>query len=361
MTAPDFSSIPVLDLAVARTNKPRFLHDLKHALIHVGFFYVAGHNITQTFLDHLTSLTIKYFDLPLAEKLKTDKIHSPTFLGYSVQGNEITKNKKDNREQFDFANELTQRWREGRPIHERLTGPNLWPDESVLPGFRDAVLDYHRQANDLAEELTQYVAEAVGLAPNVLLDEFVVKGQQHRGKLVKYPAIDELDATDGDQGVGPHRDTSSLLTILYQANDLPGLQVQNHAGEWIDATPIKGTFVVNIGTGLEYLVQRVAVATTHRVLNPPPGRGPRYSIPFFLGARIDKKLTPLEIPQHILDERPETVVSDSGHQFNELYFEDPGTYTVLNRISSHRDVAAKYYPELAKAHGINVEGANAGY
>ncbi|KAJ1951628.1 hypothetical protein FBU59_000033 [Linderina macrospora] len=361
MTAPDFSSIPVLDLAVARSNKPQFLQDLKHALIHVGFFYVTGHAITQSFLDHLTSLTVKYFDLPLEEKLKTDKIHSPTFLGYSVQGNEITKDKKDNREQFDFANELPQLWQPGQPIHERLTGPNLWPSDTVLPGFRDALLDYHKQATDLAEELTRYVAEAVGLPANILLDEYVVKGQQHRAKLVKYPAIDELSATDGDQGVGPHRDNSSLLTILYQANDLPGLQVQNHAGDWVDARPIKGSFVVNIGTGLEHLVQRVAVATTHQVLNPPPGRGPRYSIPFFLGARIDKKLTPLEIPQHILDERPETVVSDSGNQFNELYSEDPGTSTVLNRISSHRDVAAKYYPELAKAHGINVEDANAAY
>ncbi|KAJ2262983.1 hypothetical protein GGI01_001119 [Coemansia sp. RSA 376] len=361
MTTTDFTSIPVLDLAKAISNKDDFLAELQHALIHIGFFYVKGHGITSEFLDSLTKQTIGYFDLPLDEKLKTDKIYSPTFLGYSIQGNEITKDKKDNREQFDFANELPATWTEGHHIHERLTGPNLWPEEGVLPGFRQSILSFHSQAQDLAEKLTRLVAEALGLEPNTLLDHFVLPGQQHRAKLIKYPAVDQLDPQDGTQGVGPHRDTASLLTLLYQANDLPGLQVQNHAGAWIDAPAIPNTFVVNIGTGLEYLVQNVAIATTHRVLNPPPGRGPRYSIPFFLGARLDKKLTPIEIPQRILDQRPQTVVTDSGHQFGQVYQNDPGLYAVLNRISSHRDVGAKFYAQLAKDHGIITTASSTGY
>ncbi|KAJ2821340.1 hypothetical protein FBU31_004935, partial [Coemansia sp. 'formosensis'] len=125
MTTTDFTSIPVLDLAKASSDKAAFLAELQHALIHIGFFYVKGHGITPEFLGNLTKQTVGFFDLPLDDKLKTDKIHSPTFLGYSVQGNEITKDKKDNREQFDFANELPASWTEGRHIHERLTGPNL--------------------------------------------------------------------------------------------------------------------------------------------------------------------------------------------------------------------------------------------
>ncbi|KAJ2900687.1 hypothetical protein IWW38_000361 [Coemansia aciculifera] len=361
MSAPDFTAIPVLDLEQANTDKAAFLSQLQHALIHIGFFYVKGHKIAPSFLDSLTKQTIGYFDLSLDEKLKTDKIHSPTFLGYSVQGNEITKNKRDNREQFDFANELPATWTEGHHIHERLTGPNLWPHEDVLPGFRQSVLSFHQQAQDLAEMLTRLVAEALGLEPNALLDHYVLPGQQHRAKLIKYPAVDQLDPNDGTQGVGPHRDTASLLTLLYQANDLPGLQVQNHAGAWIDAPAIPNTFVVNIGTGLEYLVHNVAIATTHRVLNPPPGRGPRYSIPFFLGARLDKKLAPIDIPQRILDQRPQTVVTDSGHQFGRVYKSDPGLYAVLNRISSHRDVGAKFYAQLAKEHGIITSLPSVGY
>ena len=36
-----------------------------------------------------------------------------------------------------------------------------------------------------------------------------------------------------------------------QGDDLPGLQVQNAAGEWIDCPPLDGCFVVNMGTLLE--------------------------------------------------------------------------------------------------------------
>ncbi|KAJ2811304.1 hypothetical protein FBU31_007806 [Coemansia sp. 'formosensis'] len=131
MTTTDFASIPVLDLAKANSDKHSFLAELQHALIHIGFFYIKGHGIMPEFLDNLTKQTVSFFDLPLDDKLKTDKIHLLTFLGYSVQGNEITKDRKDNREQFDFANDQPTTWTKGRHIHERLMGPSLWPDKNL--------------------------------------------------------------------------------------------------------------------------------------------------------------------------------------------------------------------------------------
>ena len=106
------------------------------------------------------------------------------------------------------------------------------------------------------------------------------------------------------------------ITKLLQASPHKGLQVQNLSGQWIDAPPIDGTFVVNIGKGryslfyfrnsrqltawhfeaLEFATQGLARATSHRVLSPRaiPGQEetykPRYSVPFFQNIRMDIKL-----------------------------------------------------------------------
>lgn len=76
------------------------------------------------------------------------------------------------------------------------------------------------------------------------------------------------------------------------------MQVQNVSGEWVDALPISGTLVVNLGKGKFSLPAYrphpetptshgdghpgVAInATTHRVISPEKGYTPRYPIPFF--------------------------------------------------------------------------------
>jgi len=55
------------------------------------------------------------------------------------------------------------------------------------------------------------------------------------------------------------------MTILLQDN-VGGLQVFLN-GKWVEAPPIKDTFVVNTGDCLELLTNGKIKATTHRVIN----------------------------------------------------------------------------------------------
>jgi isopenicillin N synthase-like dioxygenase len=89
-------------------------------------------------------------------------------------------------------------------------------------------------------------------------------------------------------GVGEHTDYG-LLTLLAQ-DENGGLQIAAPEG-WIDAVPIAGAFVCNIGDMLERLTGGWYRSTAHRVRNLS-GRG-RLSWPFFLDPGFTAEVPPL--------------------------------------------------------------------
>ncbi|KAF8645452.1 hypothetical protein AX16_007816 [Volvariella volvacea WC 439] len=346
-SAANFSSIPVLDYALLSTDRPLFIAQLRHALINVGFLYLANPPVEKSVIDTVVDYIPKLFALPQEEKNKIRMANSPHFLGYSRLGAEFTKGAVDYREQFDIATPHECQWKEGAPEYLRLWGPSQWPEESLIPGFRQVFEKYLLQVQTLSYEFSSLLAEAFGLPLDGLAhfydtDELM----QHRAKIVKYPTIPD-DATT-DQGVGPHYD-AGFLTFLLQASDHKGLQVQNLSGQWIDAPPIPNTFVVNIGKALEFTTQGLARATSHRVLSPR-GSTPRYSVPFFQNIGLGKKLTDivLEFPSEILKLRDDrgTVAATDSVNFTEFDREPSGHVNLIGRVKSHPDVAERHYPEL---------------
>lgn len=90
-----------------------------------------------------------------------------------------------------------------------------------------------------------------------------------------------------------------LSSYLLQASHHNSLQVQNSSGTWIPCPPIPGTFVVALGQGLEAITGGVVTSTTHRVLSPEAGEGPRYSIPFFQGISYDAEFCQMDVPEEV--------------------------------------------------------------
>ena len=88
-------------------------------------------------------------------------------------------------------------------------------------------------------------------------------------KVAHYPGREQVES---DQGVGAHKDYGWLALLLQ--DDLGGLQVEAKDGSWIDAVPMPGAFVFNIGEMLEVATQGYLRATRHRVVSPPARAGP---------------------------------------------------------------------------------------
>ncbi len=91
------------------------------------------------------------------------------------------------------------------------------------------------------------------------------------------------------RGVGEHTDYG-VLTILAQDN-CGGLQVKNCRGEWIEATPVPDTFVINIGDMLERWTRGLLKATPHRVAKSQHKN--RLSAPFFFDPNFQCLVEPL--------------------------------------------------------------------
>jgi len=345
-----FQEIPTLDYSLVDgtpEERERFKAELLHALVNVGFMYLKNSPVTQEQVNLLLGYIPKVFDLPLEDKMTCSMLKSPHFLGYSRQGQEFTKGARDNREQFDFATDYECKWKEGDEDWKRLWGPPLYPPEEVLPGFKDCVVAYLNGVADLGFKMVDLIEECLKV-PRGSLAQFYDENMQQRLKLLKYVDTSNLRPEDGTQGVGPHFD-HGLLTFLLQATAHPGLQVQNKAGQWIDAPPVPGTFVVNIGKALEIATQKVCIATSHRVISPPKGMGSRYSVPYFQSFSLAAKVNQgIPIPQEILDlkrARGETGNVDSVN-YSEYETECNGQVQLIGRIKSHPDVGEKSYPEL---------------
>ncbi|CAI6080933.1 hypothetical protein V2G26_011761 [Clonostachys chloroleuca] len=358
-----FTSVPILDLSEANdpATKPEFLTQLRHALLEVGFLYLKNIGEAEELFQDVISLGKSFFDIPREEKLRIEMKNARSFLGYSQLSAEITAGEIDHREQLDLATEHALPT-EGSPRHHNLHGPNQWPAEEVIPGFRSAYTEYMRRMGDMSIYFTSLIAEAI-LLPRDAFDKYFDEDQHHKLKIVKYPDLGELgkEGQGQGQGVGPHKD-SMLSSYLLQASEHKGLQVQNVKGEWIDCPPVPGTVVVAIGQGLEALTQGVCVSTTHRVLSPAAGSGPRFSIPFFQGVDLDTDFDKLErvgvgaVPDRIKEQR-RRIVERNGGRLDDVEFtfrtggasKTLGEATLRNRVKSHPDVGERWYPDILKS------------
>ncbi|WYZ39869.1 hypothetical protein EsH8_IV_000210 [Colletotrichum jinshuiense] len=345
--ARSFTEIPTIDLSLAgdRATEPELLDQLRHALINVGFLYVVNHGVPGDVISNVIDALPTLFALPADAKNEIALSNSPHFLGYSGDGSETTAGKSDRREQVEFATELADKWRRGLPLRERLRGPNQWP--LAYPAIRPIIESYISEMTRLGERFLLLVAKALSLPPETFLPFL---SDQHRLKLVHYPALPESEA--GSQGVGPHKDSSGWWTFLLQASPphIKGLQALNKDGDWIDVPVLPGSFVVNIGQAFEVVTNGVCKATTHRVLS---GSLERFSVPFFQGVRRDltKEEAVGSLKAHFAGEiKGLALESKEGREIDSAFlkgnYDTWGESQLRTKIRSHRDVGRKFYADV---------------
>ncbi|MGK2950205.1 MAG: isopenicillin N synthase family dioxygenase, partial [Acidimicrobiales bacterium] len=281
-------SLPVIDVGPLVRDEPD-LHEVAAAIDEAcrahGFFYVIGHDVPGALLDDLDEAARRFFTLPEIDKASIAMAEGGrAWRGWFPFEGELTAGVPDRKEGLYFGAELAPdhpRVQAGTPLH----GANLFPAQ--VPELRTAVLAHLDAMTALGHALARGIALALGLEAN-WFDRHLTADPLVLFRIFRYPAEDGL--AEPGWGVAEHTDYG-LLTILGQ-DASGGLEV--HApGGWIDAPPIPGAFVVNLGDMLERMTGGRYRSTPHRVRNR--GTDDRLSFPFFFDPAWDAEVRPVPI------------------------------------------------------------------
>lgn len=252
------SQIPLVDMGPLRDNSdPRAVgRAIRQASSEMGFLYVYNHGIPDGVFETARSAGYEFFRRPLSEKLKV-QIKSD-HRGYLQIGHSKMEEDRlpDLKESFVWGHELPE---DGCGDHP-LRGMNQWPEDP--PGLRPAVTPFFDGAHVVARHLLRGFALSLELPEDAFLSG--MERPMSRASLTYYPP--QASGLGEDHfGVAPHTDFG-VLTVLCQ-DDVGGLQVETPAGEWVEAPPIPGTLVINVGDLLTRWTNGICRSAPHRVID----------------------------------------------------------------------------------------------
>lgn len=309
---------PLIDGA---TDCQSVAEQIRTACCEVGFFYITGHGVDETLQERLETLSREFFALPLERKMEIRMaLGGRAWRGYFPVGDELTSGQPDLKEGIYFGAELGNNHplvKAGTPMH----GANLFPANP--PHFRETVLEYMAAMTELGHRLMAGIALSLGLEESYFADRYTADPLT-LFRIFNYPSGNETG-----WGVGEHTDYG-ILTILKQ-DDSGGLQVKSKAC-WIEAPPIKNSFVCNIGDMLDRMTGGLYRSTPHRVRNQ--ASRDRLSFPFFFDPNFNAEVKAIPLATPINDDSQQRWDKASVHEFNGTY----GDY-ILGKVS-------KVFPDL---------------
>ncbi|KAH9875947.1 hypothetical protein IAQ61_003412 [Plenodomus lingam] len=289
--------IPIIDLtpsfSTSLIDRQNVADQMREACITSGFFYITGHGIPESTREGILHQAKRFaHDLPVEKKQELHVKNNKFGLGWEPSEYTSIAGDKESKDVFNFAYEEALDRSGGDGLYRNLDGSknkaNMWPSETDLPGFYEAVKEYYGAILDLSRHIFRLFALSLSL-PESYFDPLTT----HPGgicRLLYYPPPAHPLPTSPSSsedispiGLGAHSDYECFTLLL--TSTTPGLEILTPSGTWHIASHIPGAFIVNIADFLMRWTNGLYKSTVHRVVNR--SAEPRYSVPFFFSVNYD--------------------------------------------------------------------------
>ena len=249
--------IPVIDF-----KGPNVLDKIEEAYTTVGFavFTNCLTEYEKTSMVVWSNKMKQFFNLSLEQKMQYGYEGVDNNIGYTMwlKENVDPNAPKDMKESFNYNDKRTTNW----------------PKE--IKDFKSTALE----SIDIADRLTLNILskfDDIFKSGTTLVDAHIPNYSTTR--FIHYPAYTGK-VEDKQMRIGEHSDYGTI-TLLWQINNVPGLQVQDLTGEWHPVPYDEDGVVCNIGDLLQRWTNDYFVSTKHRVVNSHINET-RYSMPHFV-------------------------------------------------------------------------------
>ncbi|TFY83864.1 hypothetical protein EWM64_g140 [Hericium alpestre] len=235
-------AISLIDFApfLDGTKKEEVADAMLESFKSIGFVYLVNHGLPQEKINDMFSWSRQFFGSPMeTKKLAPHPPSGAHHRGYSAPGMEKVVHQVFDKDDLAAnrakAPDVKESFEVGREDSEDM--PNIWLPEGVLPGFKEACLDFYWTMDEL--KFTVLRALALGLR---LDEEFFVQYHQahdNQLRLLHYPSV-PVESLQRDEivRIGAHSDFGSI-TLLFQ-DEVGGLEVEdpNEPGVFRNAVKI---------------------------------------------------------------------------------------------------------------------------
>lgn len=252
------ATLPVIDfsrwLNGSAEQKKEVATELAKACRQVGFVYVINHGVSETLLEEAFGWSQKLFALPEEKKMLAPHPPGPNVhRGYSWPGLEkVSQYVHKEGEDSDAEEEALRQVQDCKESYEigsetLAAQPNQWLPEEVLPGFRQFTTGFYWTCFETAKELLRAIAIGIGLDDPEYLVRFH-SGENNQLRLLHYPPVETEKLSSAALARMPAHTDWGSITMLFQ-DSCGGLQVEDpkRPDEFVEATPIKGALVMNVG------------------------------------------------------------------------------------------------------------------